>query len=237
MIAHNCVMFSLAYGKTAEGFAAMWKMPLEETKKLIEGFRSRFKVLAAWLDDQGATAEIQQYSALVNGAMRVVGGEGDSAGARNGRKRAGANYQIQGLSSWAARRAIYELDKTALERSRKISLVAFVHDELLVEIEAHDDCPYAGFFWGKDAQSEDLKSQLQQAESAKDKELAKKVGAELKARKAELRASCDHVCVDKECAWENETIIGDAMRTGGEYVLEGVLKAGYEIKLGSHWEH
>lgn len=88
------VMFSLAYGKTAKGFAEQWGISESEAKKLIRGFEAKFPVLAKWLTYHGELATAQGFSRLSNGAMRFVGDLGIRD--KEAPDRAGKNFQIQG---------------------------------------------------------------------------------------------------------------------------------------------
>jgi len=200
--------FALAYGKTAEGFAEMWKMPLEETKTLIANFQARFQVLTDWLKVQGDLAETCQYSRLPIGAMRYVGGEGESTGAKNSRRRQGGNYMIQGSSSWMTRIAMIELDRTIRQRQLPLRLIASIHDELLLELDADPACP-----------TRQLKAGT----------------SELTPEQAE--EACRQTCEPTRCAHHLVEVVGQHMQAAGETLLEGRVPANFSTAVARHWEH
>lgn len=206
------VMFSLAYGKTAEGFAADWKIDKSEAKKIIQNFENRFPVLTKWLKRAGNLAETQNYSRLVNGAMRFVG-DGKRAD-KDAAKRAGANYQIQGLSSWMTRKAMILLDERIYKENLAIELVASVHDELLAIFKYDDSCELAQLYLTDD----------------KDK-----IGKEKESREVMQR------CIDSNCgphcAARYETIMGECMKEAGEFYLKQVVPAGFDANVRKYWSH
>lgn len=202
------LVFSLAYGKTAEGFAEMWKMPLEETKQLIANFQAKFSTLSDWLKIQGDLAEVCQYAKLPIGAMRFVGGDGESNGAKNSRRRQGGNYMIQGSSSWMTRIAMIELDKTIRAQQLPLRLVASIHDELLLELDAAESCP-----------TRQLKAGLSTL------------------NEAEAAAACAQTCEPRACAHHLIDVIGQHMKAAGEALLKGLVPANFSTATARHWEH
>ena len=229
--------FSIAYGKTPEGFAKMWKMTLDEVKKLIESFRGRFKGLTAMLDAAGNGAELQQFVQLPNGAMRFLGGEGESNGARNGRRRAGGNMMIQGSSSWMTRLAMIELDRRAREEGLAIWMVASIHDELLSEIGYDETCAYGRYWADEDPTATAIKGALSVAKKAKDSDALKSAQGQLEAHELALAQSCEVNCVGKDCALRNRVVAGDVMQWAGEQILQGIVPAGYSAAVAKYWEH
>lgn len=201
-------MFAQAYGKTAEGFAELWKMPLDEAKQMIANFQAKFNTLSNWLKVQGDLAETCQYAKLPIGAMRFVGGEGESNGAKNSRKRQGGNYMIQGSSSWMTRIAMIELDKTIRQQGLPLKLIASIHDELLLELEAAPAC---------------ATRQLKAKE------------AELTA--AEAEAACKAHCNPHTCAHHLIEVVGAHMKAAGEALLTGIVPANFSTATARHWEH
>ena len=132
------VMFSLAYGKTAKGFAEDWGISEKEAKKLIRGFEEKFSVLAKWLKYHGDLGVAQGFSRLENGAMRFV--NENAARDKDAAYRAAMNYQIQGLSSWMTRLAMIKLDQRIEQENLNMQLIACIHDELLVTFKVDDNC-------------------------------------------------------------------------------------------------
>lgn len=206
------VMFSLAYGKTAEGFAKDWKIDKKEAKKIIDGFESKFEKLANWLKFEGALGTAQNYSRLVNGAMRFVG-EGKRSD-KDAAKRASSNYQIQGLSSWMTRLAMIKLDKRIRDKNLNMELVACVHDELLVIFKASNDCALATLY-----KSDNLDEIAQEKKS---KTLTKQC----------LESGCG-----PDCAAHYEAIIGECMREAGEHYLKGKVPAEFDANTRRYWSH
>lgn len=202
------LVFSLAYGKTAEGFAEMWKMPLEETKQLIANFQAKFSTLSNWLKVQGDLAEVCQYAKLPIGAMRFVGGDGESNSAKNSRRRQGGNYMIQGSSSWMTRIAMIELDKTIRQEGLPLKLIACIHDELLLELETAPDCATRQLKAGEATLTAD-----------------------------EAQAACEARCNPKTCAHHLIEVVGAHMQAAGEALLEGIVPANFSTAVARHWEH
>lgn len=132
------VNFSLAYGKTAAGFAADWKIDKKEAEAIIDKFEKRFAVLSAWLKGHGDLGVLQGYSRLDFGPIRFVG-EAKRAD-KDAPKRAAMNYQIQGLSSWMSRLAMINLDKAILQDKLPIKLTAMIHDEILCIFKPDTEC-------------------------------------------------------------------------------------------------
>lgn len=127
------VMFSLAYGKSAKGFAEDWGIPEKEARDLIRGFEKKFPKLTRWLKYHGDLAVAQGYSRLSNGAMRFVADLGVRD--KEASYRAGMNFQIQGLSSWMTRLAMIKLDDQIQSQKLPMQLIACIHDELLVTFD------------------------------------------------------------------------------------------------------
>ncbi len=104
--------FGIPYGMSEEGFAALWKVSKEKAKEFIKGYEKRFSNLAKYLRDAGKASENSNFSRLLNGAIRFVGGGGDANRTdKGGANRAGKNFRIQGLSSFMTRIAIITLDE------------------------------------------------------------------------------------------------------------------------------
>lgn len=206
------VMFSLAYGKTAEGFAKDWKIDKKEAKKIIDGFESKFSKLATWLKYEGALGTAQNYSRLANGAMRFVGESKRSD--KDAAKRASSNYQIQGLSSWMTRLAMIKLDKIIRENHLNMQLVACVHDELLVIFKTSESCKLANLYRSGDSEliSQEKKSKAVTNEC--------------------LETNCG-----PDCAAKYETIIGQCMKAAGEHYLKEKVPAEFDANTRQYWSH
>ena len=237
VVAHNC-MFSLAYGKTEKGFSADWNMPEDETKKLIGGFKKRFKTLTDWLDREGRLGSAQSFATLVNGAMRFVGG-GESKADKSGAVRQSSNYMIQGLSSWAIRHAMIELDRRITAEDLDIQLSACIHDELLSVIGHWEGCPYALLRAGTDSEFEALSARASEADKAKDKDTEKALKVEMKAHELDVINRCKTACVGQQCAHRNESVIGECMQLAADTLLEGVVRPpeAYSIGTAKYWKH
>jgi DNA polymerase I-like protein with 3'-5' exonuclease and polymerase domains len=232
------VMFSLAFGKTAKGFATDWKMTETEAKKIVENFKKRFKVLSAWLEREGELGAAQSFSTLVNGAMRFVGG-GQARGDKGGATRAAANYQIQGLSSWATRIAMIELDRRITEEKLDIELSACIHDELLSVIGHWEGCPYATLRGGGYPEFEDITARIKAADKARDKAAEKAAKVEASAFEAGVISRCQTLCEGLQCAHHNEGVIGACMQLAADTILEGVVKPPEAFSIGTarFWKH
>ena len=224
------LVFSLAYGKTAEGFAKDWGIPLEEAKKLIKGFSDKFKQLTRWLAMSADVASASRVATLANGAMRYVGGSlGRSADAAA--KRQGANAQIQGLSAWMTRRAIIHLDNKVLRGGLVgVQLNVPIHDELLCVIKRTPECELGILKAGDDEIANELKkrwAELKKQPGEKEAEAAFEAHVETKS----FDCGCEH------CAHRYITEIGDSMKAAGEYYLQGKVPAGFSTATAKYWEH
>jgi DNA polymerase-1 len=216
------MVFSTVYGKTDKGFADLWKISEAEAKKLTSGFKKRFHVLAAWIEEAGAKAEAQQFTVLPIGARRFLGGEGESAGAKNARKRAGGNTQIQGSGSWMTKIAMIELDRAILKGGLSMNLIGTIHDELLTEIEASPNCPSLKLQLGLDAQANELKAE-------QNKEA-------LKVHKADVEQRC-HAGCGNNCVVKSSALIGSVMKAAGDRILNHAVPAAFSSAIAQHWEH
>lgn len=232
------VMFSLAYGKTAKGFAADWKISEKEAEKIVENFESKFSTLSKWLKYQGELGSVQNWSRLPNGAMRFVGaGGGSEQSNASAAKRQSANYQIQGISSWMTRIAMITLDREISEKNLNLKLVACVHDELLCTFASDKDCPYGCYCEGRDVVSNDLLRQLDAASKAKDKEEEKRIDQELSTYVSELKKACKNTCKQRDCATRYEEIIGLHMKAAGDKILNNIVPAGFSVATKKYWSH
>lgn len=203
------VMFSLAYGKTAKGFAEDWGISEREARDLIKGFEKKFPVLTAWLKRHGNLGVAQGYSKLANGAMRFVA---ENTRDKDAAYRAAMNFQIQGLSSWMTRLAMIKLDKIIQDDNLPMQMIACIHDELLVTFKVDERCPLWAVKFGMITDPEHGER-----------------------RKQECLDTCPgHV---HDCVTRYENIIGDCMREAGEYYLKGIVPAGYSLATENHWSH
>ncbi len=229
--------FSSVYGKTVEGFAKMWNLPVEFVKKMQEGYRKRFPVLCAWIDAGGDQAELQQFSTLPNGAMRFVGGEGESAGARSSRRRQGGNYLVQGYSAVMTKIAIVNLDTRARNENLNLWASVPVHDELVGELEYHPECA-SGLFWADyDPKGVELKAAVAAAKAAKDKEAEGVAKKALSAYEAHVNDCCKAKCGPTDCAYHLKQVVGEVMVYAGDAILQGIVPATFDCKVARHWEH
>lgn len=232
------VMFSLAYGKTAKGFASDWKIPEQDAQKIIDNFESRFSTLAKWLKHQGELGATQNWSRLPNGAMRFVGGAGGSElASSSAARRQSANYQIQGISSWMTRIAMISLDKEIKEKNLNLKLVACVHDELLCTFAYWDECPYGLFCADQDKHAINLTSKLEAAKKAKNKEEEKEFEQQINVYVQELKSICKTTCEGHDCATMYEETIGFHMKRAGDIILNNVVPAGYSVATKKYWSH
>lgn len=232
------VMFSLAYGKSAKGFATDWKISEKEAEKIVENFESKFSTLARWLKHQGELGATQNWSRLPNGAMRFVGGAGGSElGAAAAAKRQSANYQIQGISSWMTRIAMISLDKEIKEKNLNLKLVACVHDELLCTFAHWEGCPYGSYCADKDSIVNALTSELNVAKKAKNKEEEKAIESKINQHIEDLKSACKTTCNGQDCATMYEKIIGLHMENAGNQILKNIVPAGYSVSTKKYWSH
>ena len=144
--------------------------------------------------------------------MRFVG-DGKRAD-KDAAKRAGANYQIQGLSSWMTRKAMILLDERIHKENLAIELVASVHDELLAIFKYDDSCELAQLYLTDD----------------KDK-----IGKEKESR--EMMQRCIDSNCGPHCAARYETIMGECMKEAGQFYLKQVVPAGFDANVRKYWSH
>jgi DNA polymerase-1 len=149
------VNFSLAYGKTAAGFAADWKIDKKEAEDIINKFNKKFSVLSHWLSSHGKIGDEQGFSRLDFGPIRFVGQA--KRADKDAPKRASMNYQIQGLSSWMTRLAMNMLDEISFKNGYNIKLVATIHDEILSIFKCDPTCKTGqAFFAGQKPTEEQI---------------------------------------------------------------------------------
>jgi DNA polymerase-1 len=204
------VMFSLAYGKTAKGFADDWGISEKEAKDLIKGFEKRFPQLTKWLKYHGELGVAQGFSKLANGAMRFVA---ENTRDKDAAYRAAMNFQIQGLSSWMTRLAMIKLDQVIQDNNLPMQLIACIHDELLVTFRTDDNCP--------------LKF-VREGHITDPEHIAK--------REQDCKDHCHENGVE-DCVTRYETIVGECMKDAGEYFLKGIVPAGFSLATKRYWAH
>jgi hypothetical protein len=206
----------------------------DEAKVFIKGFEEKFSVLAAWLERHGELAKFQNYSRIVNGAMRFMGGEGANDAAKT---RMGKNNQIQAMGSWQTRMAMISLDRQIQTERLPIRMIGQIHDELLSMFRYWDGCPSALFYLNQDIPASELKVALAVAKSEKDKTAEKQIEKALEDRKAAVHHACGVDCIGKDCAHRYETIIGNHMEKACVDVLKGIVPGGFSLATARCWSH
>lgn len=230
------VMFKQAYGGTAEGFAADFKITLDEAKKLVRGFENKYSVLSKWLKTNGALAAAQNFATLPNGTMRFVGG-GSSKGDQASKVRAGGNFGVQGPSAVMSKVALVEIDKRIRTENLGIELVGFVHDEMLTTLQYDEVCKLGLFYRRNDARRAEIEARAAAAKKARDADAEKAAKNELEAYKTALVAACEVGCPGQHCAHRYETIVGECMVHAGRSILHDVVPAGFSSAVAPYWEH
>lgn len=235
------LVFRLAFGSSAEGLASAWKIPVEDAKKQVKGFESRFPKLSAWLGNAGDEAAAMKVCVLPNGAMRFVGGGEARAGASAAR-RMGSNGRIQGSGSYMARKAIAHLDREIRNEGLAMEINAIVHDEVLTVFYHNPTCQTALFYHGRDAFGEDLKARIK----ALGKPETDEGKAELKSLENELdnyikkglAEACEASgCEKSTCLSHLNSRVGYHMLHAGDEILQGKVSGDYSWALSDHWVH
>lgn len=123
------VNFGTAYGRGADSMARDYDLPLENCKRIIDGWRKRFAVAHAWLEGQATKALSGKPLVTRFGRKRrfgLINRETRSHIANEGK-----NFEIQSEASDLTARCAVEVAKTLPEG---VKIVNTVHDSLIFEI-------------------------------------------------------------------------------------------------------
>lgn len=128
--------FSTIYGKTAEGYAKDWGIPVNDARKILKGYAKKFSVLWDWLERLSTTGEQTRLSlfpeSFPEARYRFLNdnGKGD-AGAIS---RAAKNTPVQGTGAIMVKKSLIRLHREM--KGSPCFLILTVHDEIGSEAPA-----------------------------------------------------------------------------------------------------
>lgn len=131
--AAKMVNYGIAYGLSPHGLSARLRIPMEESKSIIDRYFERFPGIARYIEETIAKVKKHGYVESLFGRRRYM----PEIASRNrsismGAERAAINMPIQATAADLAKRAMLELERRLVgTRSR---MLLQVHDELLFEV-------------------------------------------------------------------------------------------------------
>jgi len=126
--------FSIAYGKTAQGLATDWKVPLAEAKETLERWYRDRPEVRAWQDDTIEFAKRAHYVKTDTGRYRRLPGiASPSRAERAHNQRAAINTPVQGTAADVVMAAMIKVHRHEHLRELGWKMVLQVHDELILE--------------------------------------------------------------------------------------------------------
>jgi len=122
--------FSTIYGKTAEGYAKDWGIPVQQARTILKGYAKKFSVLWDWLERLSSEGEATRLSlfpeTFPEARYRFLNdnGKGD-AGAIS---RAAKNTPVQGTGAIMVKKSLIRLHREM--KGSNCFLILTVHDEI-----------------------------------------------------------------------------------------------------------
>jgi len=122
--------FSTIYGKTAEGYAKDWGIPVNDARKILKGYAKKFSVLWDWLErlsNVGEQTRLSQFPEnFPEARYRFLNDNGKAdAGAIS---RASKNTPVQGTGAIMVKKSLIRLHREM--RGSPCFLILTVHDEI-----------------------------------------------------------------------------------------------------------
>ena len=130
------VNFSIAYGKTAQGFASDWNCTVEEAKKVIEKWFKDRPEVKAWQKEKQKIAKQKHITQTLLGRVRNMRKlfEGDNQERKMGMAmRRAINTPIQGGAADIVIASMVKIHKDDELREMGWRLILQIHDELILE--------------------------------------------------------------------------------------------------------
>jgi DNA polymerase-1 len=128
------LQFGLVYGRGAVAFAQDMHITEEAAYKMIDKYFSAYPKVKAWMSRQRSRAEQDGYVRTIMGRKIPLNMDSET----KSWKREAINYPIQGTGADMTKMAMAEINDVLPEYSGNASLVAAIHDELLVECPEED---------------------------------------------------------------------------------------------------
>ena len=131
------INFGLMYGRGPVSLANQIGLSVDEAKKLLEVYFSKYKKVKFWLDAVGRQAIKQGYVRTLGGRKRMFNlpdkADMDYQKLMGSIERQGKNMPIQGTSADITKFALLYIYKKIKEENFDAYLVHTVHDEIVVE--------------------------------------------------------------------------------------------------------
>ena len=131
------INFGLMYGRGSASLANQIGLSVEESKKLLEVYFSKYKKVKFWLDAMGRQAVKQGYVRTLGGRKRMFTlpdrSDADYQKIIGSIERQGKNMPIQGTSADITKFALIYIYKKIRDENIDAFLVHTVHDEIVVE--------------------------------------------------------------------------------------------------------
>jgi DNA polymerase-1 len=127
--------FGVVYGIGAQRFSMMTGLPLTESEDILRRYFATYRQLDAWLRDAASRAIRERTARTASGRLVRFRFDPEDRQAASLAQRNGKNSPIQGTSADILKRALRLLHDEL--RDTTASIVNIVHDEVVVEANAH----------------------------------------------------------------------------------------------------
>ncbi len=131
------INFGLMYGRGSASLANQIGLSVDESKKLLEVYFSKYKKVKFWLDAVGRQAVKQRFVRTLGGRKRMFNlpdkTDVDYQRLIGSIERQGKNMPIQGTSADITKFALVYMDKEIKRQGLDAYLIHTVHDEIVVE--------------------------------------------------------------------------------------------------------
>ncbi len=127
--------FSIAYGKTAQGFAAEWNCSLEEARESLEAWYRERQEVRAWQQERKRIAELRYYSQTLLGRYRFLHKyfKSSKVGMRSMGHRRAINTPVQGGAADIVVGAMIRLARDEELKRLGWRMLLQIHDEIILE--------------------------------------------------------------------------------------------------------
>lgn len=133
------VSYGLAYGMESFGLAQRLGVPVKEAQEILDAYFRAFPNVKSYMDQSVADARNRGYTETLFGRRRPIPDlQAGDYSRRMAAERQAMNAGIQGLAADIFKVALVRLDKALIDGGFESTLILQVHDEVIVEVPAHE---------------------------------------------------------------------------------------------------
>lgn len=133
------VSYGLAYGMESYGLAQRLGVPVGEATEILNAYFAAFPNVRAYMDASVVEARNKGYTETLFGRRRQIPElQSPNFRIRQMGERQAMNAGIQGLAADIFKVALVRLDAALREKKRDSRIVLQVHDEVILEVPAHE---------------------------------------------------------------------------------------------------